>query len=179
MVGSTCGYIAKNPTTKKGKINARALRIEFEHVVPARMLTESFNCGNRKDCRKTSTEFKLAEGDLYNLVPVIGELNADRRDKEYGLVPNEMREYGACDFEISKSKAEPRKSIRGDLARISLYMNDQHTLNLPASYVQLMKDWSASDPVDDAEKCRNSIIAKKMGWGNPYVGKPSKNSTAC
>ena len=171
VIGFACGYIARNPTTKERKINARALRIEFEHVVPADMLKSGFDCANlsRRECRKKSSAFNLAEGDLYNLVPVVGELNGDRLNKEYGLIPAEERKYGACDFEVTESKAEPAESIRGDLARISLYMMDKYVLDLPEPYAQLMRDWHARNPVDAAERRRNLIIAEKMGWDNPYV----------
>ena len=32
---ASCGYIPRNPLTKKGKVNSRAIRIEWEHVMPA------------------------------------------------------------------------------------------------------------------------------------------------
>ena len=171
IVGFACGYTAKSATTRDGKVNARALRIEFEHVVPAEMLKKGFSCTHlsRTECRKHSPEFNLAEGDLHNLVPVIGELNHHRDSREYGMVPSESREYGSCDFEVTRSNAEPTESIRGDLARITLYMKDRYRLDLPEAYIQLMEDWHANDPVDSAERRRHAIVARKMGWGNPYV----------
>lgn len=173
VIGFPCGYVPKNVKNKDGNLNARAFRVEFEHVVPAAMLKKGFNCVDldRERCREKSVGFNFAEGDLHNLVPVIGELNGDRRDKEYGMIPGEPRKYGACDFEATSSKAEPTESIRGDVARISLYMATKYGLDLPDSYIQLMKDWDASDPVDDLERLRHSIIAEEMGWVNPYVDK--------
>ena len=34
-VSNNCGYEPRNEFTKKGKVNKRAKRIEWEHVVPA------------------------------------------------------------------------------------------------------------------------------------------------
>ena len=86
------------------------------------MLKTGFDCSNlrRPECRKKSSEFNLAEGDLHNLVPFVGELNANRLNKEYGLIPPEERAYGARDFEVTESRTEPTESIRRGLARVSL-----------------------------------------------------------
>ena len=169
VIGSACGYRARTTKTKKGKVNARALRIEFEHVVPAHWLKKGFNCrGTRKECRKIPG-YKHAEGDLFNLVPAVGELNADRVDKLYGVIPGEKRQYGACDFEVSASRAEPMEPIRGDIARVSLYMIERYSLKVSPDYMAILNEWSENDPVDTAERRRHGIIAKEMGWNNRNV----------
>ena len=172
VIGFACGYKAKQPVTKKGKPNARALRIEWEHIVPAEWIASGFNCKDltRKDCREVDG-FHEAEGDLFNLVPAIGELNGDRIHKLHGVIPKEERKYGACDFEVSDSTAEPMKSIRGDIARVWLYMLEKYRLKLRADFIELMKKWNKDDPVDKAEKLRHDVISKEMGWKNPYVVK--------
>lgn len=170
VIGSACGYRARTTKTKKGKINARALRIEFEHIVPADSLKTGFNCRTRKKCREIPG-YKQAEGDLFNLVPAVGELNADRSDKLHGVIPEEKREYGACDFEVSRKLevAEPMETIRGDIARVWLYMIERYGLKLPPDYVTTLNEWSVSDPVDQAERRRHAIIANEMGRKNPKV----------
>ncbi len=43
------------------------------------------------------------EAVLHNLAPSVGELNGDRSNHPYGIVEDEPREYGACDFEVGGS----------------------------------------------------------------------------
>lgn len=58
-----------------------------------------------------------------NRAPAVGELNGDRSNKRYGIVPDERRDYGACDFEIGGNPkvTEPRDEVRGDAARLYMY----------------------------------------------------------
>ena len=108
---------------------------------------------------------------MFNLVPAIGELNGDRIHKLHGVIPKEERKYGACDFEVSDSIAEPMKSIRGDIARVWLYMLKKYRLELSDDFIDLMKQWNKDDPVDTAEKLRHEVISREMGWKNPYIVK--------
>ena len=179
VIASVCGYQADDLITSKGKPNARAMRIEWEHIVPADWIATGFNCQEMKrdECRQIDG-FKEAEGDLFNLVPAVGEMNGDRSARPYGLIDGEERRYGACDFEVKttgvgephiRGAAEPMPSIRGDAARVWLYMHDRYGVVLSPEYKALLESWSAADPVDKAERERHGIIAKEMGWENPFV----------
>jgi deoxyribonuclease-1 len=66
--------------------------------------------------------FRYMEGDLHNLQPAIGEVNGLRSNYSMAMIDGEAREFGACDVEIADRKIEPRPAIRGDIARIYLYM---------------------------------------------------------
>lgn len=79
-------YTPRNAFTNKGKENLRAKRIEWEHVMPAHNFAHHLPCwkeGGRKACKKDKT-FKTMEADMHNLVPEIGEVNADRSNFRYG-----------------------------------------------------------------------------------------------
>ena len=78
---SNCGYIPRKTLTSSGKVNVRALRIEWEHIVPAWEFGHQLQCwqnGGRKNCRKVSAKVRKMEADINNLAPAIGEINADR-----------------------------------------------------------------------------------------------------
>ena len=179
VVGSVCGYRAKDLITSSGKPNARTTRIEWEHIVPADWIATGFGCQDdtRSECRQIPG-FEAAEGDLFNLVPAIGELNGDRNARLYGDIPGEPRVYGACDFEVDASgdgpahlrgMAEPMPSIRGDLARVWFYMIDRYNLVLPDNFKAMLQAWSVLDPIDKAERERHAVIAAEMGWSNPFI----------
>lgn len=165
------------------KSERRAKRIEWEHVVPASHLGLQLQCwqeGGRKNCKKTSPEFVVMESDLHNLVPVIGELNGDRSNFRYGLIAGEFRQYGqAVDFEVDFKQrlAEPKASVRGDIARIYFYMRDRYGITLSDSQTQLFEAWSKTDPVDEWERDRNEYIKAVQGHGNPYVSPMNSESS--
>lgn len=145
----SCGY-------KVRKSEYRALRTEAEHVVPAHRFGKDLPCwkeGGRKLCSKIDKKFKLMEGDLFNLRPAIGEVNGDRRNFEFGIIPGEERKYGACDVEIDfeLNLIEPRPEIRGDIARVYIYMNIQYGMHLSEEEKQMFLEWAYDDPIDDDE----------------------------
>ena len=177
---SACGY-----KPRKNKTRGKAL--EWEHVVPAAFFGQQRACwkkGSAKCVRSNGTKFKgraccdlvdatfrRIEADLHNLTPAVGELNGDRSNTPYGLVSGEPRLYGACDFEIGgKPKVtEPPDGVRGDAARIWLYMSDTYGIKLTASQRAMFESWSTGDPVDAWERLRDLRIRKVQGNANPYV----------
>jgi len=138
--GYDCLYSPRNPVTRSGKRNARIDRIEWEHVVPAEWIATGFGCqeDTRAACRKING-FKEAEGDLFNLVPAIGELNGDRSSLLYGEDDKEERAYGQCDFELIRKHdasgnelklAEPNESVRGVFADRFRWMRSRDSKRL-------------------------------------------------
>ena len=59
-----------------------------------------------------------------NLTPAIVEVNADRSNLPYSEIIGEKRVYGQCDFEYDSVNkvVEPSEEVRGDIARIQLYL---------------------------------------------------------
>ena len=91
-------------------------------------------------------EFRAMEAELHNLVPAVGELNADRSDLPYGEVPGEPRAYGACDFEVVDGVVEPAIRTRGELTRIYLAMDLWYDIGLTPEGAGSVCDVSAADP---------------------------------
>jgi deoxyribonuclease-1 len=177
---ASCGYVPLNDSE-------RARRIEIEHVVPAENFGRSFKewREGHEDCQrangkrfkgrrcagKVNETYRLIEADLYNLYPEIGELNADRRNYRYGIIAGEARRYGKCDFEVEDHIAEPRETIRGDIARIYFYMDTAYPNRgmLGDKQRRLFEAWDKEDPVDAAECDRARRIEKIQGNANGYV----------
>jgi len=168
---SSCGY--------KGQ-GVRSQRIEWEHVVPASIFGRRFSewtqghpsCmrnghmeKGRNCARSTSGVFSRMEGDLYNLLPTLGELNGARSNYAYGEIKGETREFGACDFEVTGKQAEPRLAIRGDLARIYFYMDARYTgfEIVNRQNEGLLTAWNRDDPIDEAERQRLQQIESVQG----------------
>lgn len=184
--GCTFGYKTldlKSCDYQIQKDHKRANRVEWEHIVPASVFgkrTPEWRYGHKKcqgkrgrTCaRIMSPEFNLMECDLHNLVPVIGEVNALRENYSMGIIKGEKRYLGSCDIEIENRIIEPTPDIRGDIARIYLYMNDTYPkYNIINSQKELdmFYQWHKEDPVDDIEIKRNELIIKYQGNSNHYI----------
>ena len=187
---ASCGYVPRKPVTGSGKPNARASRIEWEHIMPASSfgghLDQWKNHRNYEECETASGKsiggracaeklvpwFKKAHDDMHNLTPAVGELNGDRSNYPFGQVLGEPRVYGACDFEIDFDKdiAEPPDSVKGNIARVYLYMSQQHEeITLDPDTFQMMELWNHHDPVDAWECERDKRIEASQGNSNPFV----------
>lgn len=162
-----CGYgVRKNET--------RAKRVEWEHVMPAHSFGEQRQCwqnGERKNCVATDPVFRQMEADMHNLVPSIGEVNGDRSNYRFGMLPSTPYQHGKCDFKVDFKQrvAQPRPEIRGDIARIYFYMHDRYSLRMSDQQRKLFEAWARQDPVDEWERERNRRITQHMGHGNAYI----------
>lgn len=146
---NSCGYI---PRTKSRRANF----IEYEHIVPAHAFGHFLPCwksGGRKNCTKTSKKFKMMEADLYNLVPAIGELNADRSNFTFTELYGEPRAYGDVDFEVDfkARKVEPSEIAKGQIARVYFYFQDKYNLPISKKQMKLFKAWDKMYPPTEFE----------------------------
>ena len=165
----------------------RSERVEWEHIVPVVTMMAHRRCASEKlctdaegkeysgikCCEEIDTKFRKMETDLQNLFPVVGELNGARANHDFGEVPGEQRAYGRCDFETDHERkvVEPPANVRGDIARVYLYMHNVYGDALPLTPAQqrLFAAWHAADPPDDWERSRNRAIARMQGAGNPLI----------
>jgi len=191
---ASCGYKPRTPITKSGKENIRDNRIEWEHVLPASKMGKHLACwggdrhqfsqcvksngklrSGRDCCQKVNRDFRNAHNDLVNLTPAVGEVNADRSNLPYAEIIGESRAYGQCDFEYDtvNKVVEPAERIRGDIARIQLYLEQTYGQVLGFKFStdkRVMLDrWNVKDPVSDWEIERNQRICKAQGTSNNLV----------
>jgi len=142
-----CGYEPRNEFTKKGKVNQRAKRIEWEHIVSAWEFGHQLQCwqqGGRKNCRKTSLKFRKMEADINNLAPAIGEINADRSNFRFGVLPHTKGKYGACDVKIDFKQRviQPPQSAKKQIADTYFYMQKTYGLKISNKQQKLFNVWA-------------------------------------
>jgi deoxyribonuclease-1 len=176
----SCGYKKKSPSTE--------FMINWEHIMPAHRFGKDRECWQSRVCTKEKNGkikkfkgrnccneiddcFNIMEGDVHNLVPTIYELNRDRKNYFFGEIPGEPREYGSCDFEVDHRRniAEPRDSIRGDIARTYLYMSWFYGIPLTQEEIIFIQKWNKLDPPDEEEKKINRLKAQYQGNENPFI----------
>jgi len=183
----SCGYIPRNERTKKGNVNQRARRIEWEHLIPAENFGRQFSCwrdGNpkcvnkkgkaykgRKCCTKVNKQYKLMQADMHNLFPSVGELNADRKNFRFDFEVGKSGQYGACEFNVlfKQKRARVREEIRGVIARDYLYFNQHHKMKLSKQELQKFTIWNKQYPPSEWEIERNNKIAKIQGNVNLFI----------
>lgn len=165
MDWSVCGY--------RPRANAeRGKRLEWEHVVPASFFGQGLACwkdGGRKNCTRTDRGFNDFEGDLHNLRPSVGELNADRSNLPYGDVAIKKQRYGSCQFYVDGGLVEPPDSAKGHVARVWLYMAQKYKFTIPPSIAATIQSWHERFPVTDHEREINRRIKAVQGDTNPWI----------
>lgn len=156
-------YTPRKPYFKSGKPNYRAKRIEWEHIMPAHNFGKHLPCwkkGGRKACKKDKL-FKKMEADMHNLVPAIGEVNADRSNYRYGADKLIIGQYGSCEMQVDfkAKRAYVRDDIKGDIARAYLYMSKKYDIKLSKQEKQMMEVWNKLDPISEWEITKQTRIS--------------------
>lgn len=164
---ASCGYQVRAQQT-------RADRVEWEHVMPAHSFGQQRQCwqnGGRKNCVANDPVFREMEADMHNLVPAVGEVNADRSNFRFGVLPGTPHQHGACNVKIDFKQrvTEPRDEIKGMIARTYFYMHDRYNLRMSDQQTRLMQAWDKQFPVSQWEIERDRRIAVRMGHGNLFV----------
>ncbi|EAL4168614.1 deoxyribonuclease [Campylobacter jejuni] len=151
-------YTPRNEYTKKGKINQRAKRIEWEHIMPAQNFGKHLPCwkeGGRKACQNDPLFTKM-EADKQNLVPAIGEINGDRSNFRYAEAPTNLKytQYGNCKVytDFKAKRFYPANYSKGWIARSYLYMSKTYNIRLSDQERKLMEAWDKQYPIDEKEK---------------------------
>ncbi|MBQ4839259.1 MULTISPECIES: endonuclease [Pseudoalteromonas] len=144
---SKCGYQPRKPITRSGKPNSRATRIEWEHIVPAWEFGHQLQCwqsGGRAHCRKVSAQFRRMEADIRNLAPAIGEINGDRSNYRFGMLPNTPYKHGACAVKIDFKQRviEPPVYARKQIAEAYFYMQKTYGLKIAEKQQKLFQVWA-------------------------------------
>jgi len=183
----SCGYIPRNKYTKKGKVNQRANRIEWEHLIPVENFGRQFSCWRegdekcikkngkkykgRKCCEKVNQKYRTMQADMHNLFPAVGELNGDRKNFRFDFVEASGGQYGECKFDVlfKQKRVRVKEDIRGVIARNYLYFNKQYGMKLSKQELNKYQSWNKLYPPNDWEIERNDKIGQKQGNLNEFI----------
>jgi len=126
--------------------------------------------------------------DIHHLRPTDISVNASRGNLDFDYSNSPLAE--SPENRVDGDSFEPRDAVKGDVARIILYMdtryagNDSSTPDLEVvNYVTntgqaklgklcALLEWHENDPVDAFEQERNNEIYEFQGNRNPYIDHP-------
>jgi deoxyribonuclease-1 len=103
------------------------------------------------------------EADMFNLVPSIGEVNADRRNYRYMETKDKLKgQYGECSFKVDfkDRKAYPPNYTKGFIARTYFYFFKKYEMKLSKRDKKMFKAWDKKYPITEWEKLRKDRILK-------------------
>lgn len=132
--------------------------------------------------------------DVHNLKPADGGLNSLRSNYEYddlgtgGSAVNYNGSATGNRYDGPQGLFEPRDAVKGDLARIILYMdlryegegsepnlsvtNSLNNGGLTFAVKSTLLQWHFQDTVDAFERRRNDVIDSMQGNRNPFIDHP-------
>ena len=126
-----------------------------------------------------------AGSDLHHIRPSDSTLNSTRGNKLYGNANGGKAVYGTAVTENalgghSGTYFEPLDNVKGDVARICLYLYVRWADTYPRcgnitnvfQSVDVLLDWCEQDPVDTWEMGRNEVVGAIQGNRNVFIDYP-------
>ena len=125
-----------------------------------------------------------AGADMHHIRPTENRTNSQRGNKKYGNVDGgsvttgNMSGLGGGNY--NSQYFEPLDNVKGDVARICLYVyarwggeyaQSSNILNVFQS-VDVLLEWCESDPVDTWEMGRNEVVSAIQGNRNVFIDYP-------
>ncbi|MDA3945181.1 MAG: endonuclease [Helicobacteraceae bacterium] len=118
-------------------------------------------------CRQTNAEYRKMEADLFNLIPVVSAIAEQQEGKPFGEVEKPTSLIGKV--KIDSNYIEPPDELKGDIARVYLYMDQRYELHLSTAEKEMFQRWHKLDAVDARECAIAKIIMKVQGANNDLL----------
>ena len=154
----------------KNAFESQTPLLSESYVYSKKSIQEHLKCGSSMRCKKNSATYRKIISDLHNIVPTESYFEFKRGEAVFGALDNSVP-VETCGMRRRAYFIEPADDIKGDIARIVLYMHTTYELPLTISFLDL-STWNQMDPPSPAEKKRDEAIANIQGKGNPFVASP-------
>lgn len=118
-------------------------------------------------CRQIDAQYRTMEADLFNYIPVVSAIAERRKKQLFGKV--EKPKYLIGKVKMDENYIEPPDSLKGDVARVYLYMNQRYGLKLSLEEKEAYHYWHKLDSVDKRECAIAKTIMKIQGSDNRWI----------
>ena len=125
--------------------------------------------GSREKCERDDPRAQAMIFDLHNIAPSIGQVNALRSNDRYAELPDDTSDFGACPIEDKKGAFEPPDCLKGDVARVWLYMSFRHGVVISPEERDMFEQWSDDDPVSPWESEKEARVFDRTFVHNSHV----------
>jgi deoxyribonuclease I len=137
--------------------------LNVEHSWPQSHFTSKFPKGTQK-------------ADLHILFPTLSTINSIRGNFPYGEV-DKAKNTPCSEAALGNNKQgeqvfEPDDSIKGDMARATLYYVTRYNVKLNDYEEAALRRWHEMDPADAKEKKLNDQIFEIQKNRNPFIDHP-------
>lgn len=144
--------------------------IAESYVYSTSWIKDYLQCGTDRQCKRESPEYIRILSDLHNIVPADAYFNFKRKTSSFGIA-DETIEANECGIKKAFQIIEPPDSIKGDIARIIVFMHTTYDLPLKQTASELLR-WNEIDPPSAEEIARNEKIKALQGNSNIYIDQP-------
>lgn len=125
--------------------------------------------------------------DLHHIRPSDNKVNSTRNNLKYGNVVGNAKDAvganggaGISGGTYNSSFFEPHDNVKGDVARICLYMHVRYggswskcsSITNVFQSIDVLLEWCALDPVDTWELGRNEVVEAYQGNRNVFIDYP-------
>ncbi len=113
--------------------------------------------------------------DAHHVMPDDVKSNGTRGNDPYGEGGSYVSSsYGMTTSKSTGSKFEPRDEVKGDVARMMMYVICRYSDKSFGSVISkdLALKWHRNDPVDNFERNRNEVIYDYQRNRNPFIDNP-------
>lgn len=122
-------------------------------------------------CHKVDPLYNAMLADLHLYVPVHPQLSQKRKKYHFEGLSEDTALEKQCQlyFDEKTKTMMPSDTLKGEIARVYLYMHKTYGLTLPESKLALYQAWHKSFPSSPWEKTKNQKIAQLQGNRNDFT----------
>ncbi|WP_345975370.1 endonuclease [Sulfurimonas sp. HSL3-7] len=167
---STCSVQEQNQTVKwiqvvPDSFYGRNRECMNEEVCVSKYTGKNYK--GKRCCRQSDAAYRKMEADLFNFIPVVSSIADKRKDQIFMKV--DKAEYVVGKVKMDAKAIEPPDNLKGDIARVYLYMNERYGLDLTLEEKEDYYYWHKLDSVDKRECAIAKTIMKIQGSTNRWI----------
>lgn len=154
----------------KKKFKSESPLLSVSYIYSSSWIREHLDCGTNRQCKRESQDYRKIISDLHNMVPADSYFEFKHEQSIFGILDKSVP-IKECGTREKLHLLEPSDDIKGDIARILIYMHTTYKLPLIGRLSDLIL-WNQIDPPSEAEIARDAAIKEIQGNGNPFVANP-------
>jgi len=155
----------------KKSFKSKTPLITESYIYSSSWIRDYMRCGTNRQCLRENAEYREILSDLHNIVPANSYFEFKRRTAVFGTLDKTIK-ANKCGVRKKVHIIDPPDDIKGDIARVILYMHKTYDLPIQGSFPDLER-WNSMDPPSQEEIARDQAIKALQGSGNPFVEDPS------